>query len=234
MLHNRDVVTREEVERKAIRAILRAKGIETLTAGEEVLQEIKSSYFEHPISAHSFHYSEEAEIDGVKFRLLHHSHPHKEDFEKAYDEFLISGKFLDALGKMKSAADKFFEGYRASRGIVMEYTKNGQKFAVFFSPLQDIGEDLKAHLSFASKYDGEYVIIAPTEKTPKEFVEFFKQHATEVKKASIKIWVADVEKGAIDPFIGYPKDLKLLKQFKNPKLATHIESLWRHKEEKID
>lgn len=234
MLINREVVTCEEIERKAIRAILRSKGVEALDISEEVLQEIKSSYVECPISAHSFHYSEEVEIENVKFYHLHHSKPVREDFEKAHSEFLISRRFLEASGKMKSVADKFFKDYKVSKGLIREYSKNNQKFAVFFSLLQDISEDLQAHLDFASKYSGEYMIVVPTEKTPKEFIEFFNQHSSEIKSANIKIWVADVDKESIDPFIGYPKDLKLLKRFKNPKLATHIESLWRQKEERID
>ncbi len=234
MLLNREVVTCEEIKRKAIRAIIRSKSIEALNLGEELIEEIVKSYVECPITLYSFHYSEKVEIENITFYYLHTSKPTKEDFEKAYSEFLISKQFLQAYNKMQSIADEFFKGYEAGRGIVREYSKDNYRYAVFFCLLEDISEDLQAHLSLASKYSGEYVIITLGEKTPEPFINFFQQYSEQIKAANIKIWVADVDKASVDPFIGYPKDLKLLKRFKNPKLATHIESLWRTRIERID
>lgn len=234
LLLNREVVTCEEIERKAIRAIIRAKSIEALNLGEELIEEIVKSYVECPISLHSFHYSEKVEIEDIAFYHLHTSKPTKEDFQKAYSEYLISKQFLNALSKMKSILDEFFNGYEAREGIVREYSQNNYRYAVFFSLLVDISEDLHTHLNFASKYRGEYAIITLGEKTPEPFINFYQQYSEQIKSANIKIWVADIDKASIDPFIGYPRDLKLFKRFKNPKLAIHIESLWRTKVEKID
>jgi hypothetical protein len=234
MLLNRVVITCEEIERKAIRAIIKAKSIEALTLEEELIKEVVKSYVECPISLQSFHYSEKIEVENIAFYHLHTSKPSKADYEKAYAEFLISKQFLDSYGKMKSIADEFFKDHGLRKGIVREYFKDKYRYAVFYSLLEDISEDLQAHLKFASKYSAEYVIITPSEKTPEPFINFFQKYSEQIKAANIKIWVADVDKASIDPFIGYPKDFKLLKRFKNPKLATHIESLWRTKIEKID
>lgn len=234
LLLNREVVTCEEIERKTIRAIVRAKSIEALNLGEELIGEIVKSYIELPISLHSFHYSEKVEIENIAFYHLHTSKPTREAIQKAYSEFLISQKFLRERGKMKSILDDFFKGYEARKSIVREYFKDNYRYAVFISLFGDISEDLQAHLNFASKYSGEYAIITPSETTPEPFLNFFQQYSEQIKSANIKIWVVDVDKASIDPFIGYPRDLKLLKRFKNPKLATHIESLWRTRIEKID
>ncbi|MEM2991541.1 MAG: hypothetical protein QXQ02_10220, partial [Halobacteria archaeon] len=157
-----------------------------------------------------------------------------EAIQKAYSEFLNFQKFLRERGKMKSILDDFFKGYEARKSIVREYFKDNYRYAVFISLFGDISEDLQAHLNFASKYSGEYAIIKRSDTTPEPFLNFFQQYSEQIKSANIKIWVVDVDKASIDPFIGYPRDLKLLKRFKNPKLATHIESLWRTKVEKID
>ncbi|MFQ6051059.1 MAG: hypothetical protein ACE5K4_05145 [Candidatus Hydrothermarchaeota archaeon] len=137
----------------------------------------------------------------------------------------MSKWFLDPLNGLKSVVDRFFKDYKAREGIVREYTRDNYRYAVFFSLIDDVGNDLPAHLEFASDYSGEYVIITPTERTPAPFIKFFKERSDRLKAANIKIWVVDVDRKSIDPFIGYPKDFRLLRGFKNPKLASIIGSL---------
>ncbi len=227
ILQNREVVTCEEIERNAIRAALRAKSANALNIEYELVHEIKSSYTDFPISLDSLHYSEKVEIEDLKFYHLHTSKPTREQFEEAYNEFLISRGFLDSLHGLKLIADRFFKDYKVKEGIVKEYKRNRYRYAVFFSLIEDVAEDLSTHLEFASDYGEEYVIITPTEKTPGPFINFFKHYSDKIKAANIKIWVVDVNKESIDPFIGYPKDFNLLKGFKNPRLASVISSLWR-------
>ncbi|RLI75527.1 hypothetical protein DRO97_03060 [Archaeoglobales archaeon] len=233
MLKERVVVTREELERKAIRAIIKSKSVGALNIDYNLIQEIVDGYIECPISLNCLHFSEKIEIGDLSFYRLHTSKPTKDQFEEAYEECIISRRYIDALDRLDIIVDRFFKEYSVKEGVVKEYSKNKYKYAVFFSLIDDVDEDLQAHLDFAQDYDGEYVIVTLTEKTPCPFIKFFKNHSEKTKAANIKIWVADVDRDCIDPFIGYPKDFKLLKGFKNPKLASIINSLWRVKVDKI-
>lgn len=233
MLKKREVVSREELERKAIRAVIKSKSVDALNVDYSLIQEIINSYIECPISLNCLYFSEKVEIGDVSFYHLHTSKPTREQFEEAYEEYIISKRFLDAIDGLDNIVDRFFNEYSVKEGVVREYSNNKHKYAVFFSLIDDVGEDLQSHLDFAKNYDGEYVIVTLTEKNPNPFIKFFKNHSEKIKAANIKIWVADVDRDCIDPFIGYPKDFKLLKGFKNPKLASIINSLWRVKVDEV-
>ena len=234
MLNEREVVTCEELARKAIRAVFKSKLENALSLDRKLIQEIVDSYIECPTSLSCIHFSEKVEIGNVCFYHLHTSKPTKEKFEDAYREYVISNRFLNAIDKIDKILKEFFNGYSIKDGIVREYSNGKYKYAVFYSLIDDIAEDLDFHIKFAKKYNGEYVIVTLTEKDPGPFIKFFKKYSEKIKAANIKIWVADVENECIDPFIGYPRDFRLLKGFKNPKIATIINSLWRVKIEKID
>ncbi len=234
MLRGREVVTREELERRAIRSIFKSKSIEALNLDFDLVKEVVDSYIEFPVSLNCIHFSEKVEVGGVCFYHLHTSKPTREQFEEAYKEYVISSRFLDAIKKLDNVLRRFFEGYSFKNKIVREFSSSKHKYAVFYSLIDDVGEDLQSHIEFASKYGGEYVIVTLTEKDPNPFIKFFKNHSEKIKAANIKIWVVNVDKECIDPFIGYPKDFKLLKGFNNPKLASLVSSLWRVKIDKID
>ncbi|RLI79517.1 hypothetical protein DRP05_03585 [Archaeoglobales archaeon] len=232
MLKEREVTTREELERRAIRAVIKSKSIEALNLDYNLIEEIVDSYIECPVSLSCIHFSEKVEIGGVSFYHLHTTKPTREQFEEAYYEYTISKRLLDATDGLDKIINNFFSGYSVKEGVIKEYSNNKHKYAVFYSLIDDVGEDIQSHIEFAKeykKYDGEYVIVTLTEKNPNPFIKFFKNHSEKIKAANIKIWVADVDKDCIDPFIGYPKDFKLIKGFKNPKLASIINSLWRVK-----
>ncbi|NHW23546.1 MAG: hypothetical protein HA489_04755 [Archaeoglobales archaeon] len=233
MLSGRTVVSKEELERKAIRSALKVLGLKMSGFTEEDLKEVVLSLIETPISIRSAHFPEKILIDGVQFYHLHTKRPDIRELEIAYAEYIKSKSFLERLGNTMLSADKFFESYR-QEGYFLRFYEADNRYAVFFSTITDLDEDSGLHLQLASEFDGEYVVIVQTEEKPDEFVKFFKLHSEEFKRGNTKVWVANPEKWTIDPFIGYPRDLKLLKRFKNPKTASQIESLWRGKVEEID
>ena len=227
MMKNRVVTTREELERKAVRAALKSKSAKALKMNYDLINEIVDSYIDCPLSLNCIHFSEKVEIGNVTFYHIHTSKPTKSQFEEAYKEYVISKRIVHLQDKIRDIVNRFFSDYNVKNGIIDEFNNKKYKYAVFYSLLNDINEDIDSHINVAREYDGEYEIATLTEKNPNPFIKFFKNHSEKIKAANIKIWVIDVDKNCIDPFIGYPKDFRLIKGFKNPKLASIISSLWR-------
>jgi hypothetical protein len=71
----------------------------------------------------------------------------------------------------------------------------------------------------------ETVIVVPTEKTPAPFISFLRDQ--EIDDALI--WVVDLEKRTINPFIGKPQEIELEKNFENPEQARRAVSVWMRK-----
>lgn len=71
------------------------------------------------------------------------------------------------------------------------------------------------------------VLLVPQHgESPEPFIEFYKEKGRAIEEAELQMWVANLEEGMIDPFIGYPKDINIYNQFKHPKLAMKIRSIW--------
>jgi len=74
------------------------------------------------------------------------------------------------------------------------------------------------------------VIVVPTEKTPAPFISFFREHDV----GEMMIWVADVERHTLDPFIGIPQDKEIESNFTNPDKARRAVSVWMKKMRILD
>ncbi len=234
MFEGRKVVTEEEVRRKAIRAALKILGPELVDSKLELIEDVTCSLIDCPISLRSLHFSEKIKVGDVFFYHLHTEKPEKEDFEEAYAEYLYSKRFFESLNAMQSVADTFFEEYTREGEFMRRYTKEGKSYFVFFSTIHDVYNDINIHLEMVDMVDGEYVTIVPTEKELGPFLKFFKRYSEDAKRRGLKIWVVNPEAMTIDPFIGYPKDLKLLSRFKNPKAAAMVSAYWRVDVKELD
>lgn len=232
-LCNRVVVTEEELKRKTLRIALKVHGFEMVNFTNEQVNEIVQNFIDSPITLNSLYFSEKVDCYGIKFYHLHTKKPSPRDFEIAYEEFLKSKEFLDNLETLMKSADKFFFDYNKKGHFLRIYSRKNS-YCVFFSTISDVFEDANLHIELAKKFNGEYILIVQTEKDPKDFIRFFKNHSEEFKRADVKIWVANQRNLGIDPFIGYPKDLTLISRFRNPKSASLINSLWRTKVDEID
>ena len=234
ILSGRSVVSEWEIERVARRALLRVFGSDAIGKNfDDVVKAVKNSFLNEPISVKSLHFSECFELNGEKFYHLHVCKPESDEVSLAYEEMLKSRRYIKALEEVKNLLTKFFEGYNSKDGFLQEFLGKN-KYAVSVFLIEDVSEDLKHHKRIAEEYDGEYAVVTLTEKDIFPFLKFFKRHSEEVKKSGFYIWVADEERKYVDPFIGYPKDIKLWKRFKNPKAASIVNSLWRVKVEEID
>ncbi|WP_456368565.1 DUF6834 family protein [Geoglobus sp.] len=233
-LAGKDVTTEDEIRRVALRAMLQHFGARHVSNVEEVISAVVESLCDEPVSLHSLHYSEELKIDDLTFRHIHTCKPTRDQVEEAYDEFVASRKLLDSIPVMKEVTDRFFSGYEVKDGLIRVYSKGKNRYGVYYSTIDDVGEDIDTHVNVAGEFDGEYVVVVPTEDEVTHFLKFFARHSEKVKNAGFKIWVVNTKEKTIDPFIGYPKDFLLLKGFKNPKIATQINSLWRVHVENLD
>jgi hypothetical protein len=232
-LLNNEIVTEKEVEAKLYRALLRLPPNLEIDP-HSILEDVKESLFKIPHSISSPHFPERFELDSV---ILYYPHTLKLDEKKikiALDNHRKAEKFLSVLPRIKEITDEFFKGYAVKDGIIRRYSKGKYTSWVFYSTLDDLSEDLPHHLKLAETLNAGYVVVVPTEKSPKNFINFYRKYSDEVKWVGLRIWVANPEKSTMDPFIGYPKDLSLLRNFKNPKVASMISSIWRAEVRKID
>ncbi|MCS7121587.1 MAG: hypothetical protein NZ895_03165 [Archaeoglobaceae archaeon] len=232
ILESRKVTTREEVVRIVLRVAFDVLGYKIDDFCEK-FDEISCSFIDLPISIKNLHFSDELEIDGIKFYRLHTVFPSKKDIEIAHEEFLKSKKLLDNLETMRKVTDKFFKGYNGYGKFFRVYSGKS-KYGVFYSIIDDLYEDFETHRKISKSFDGEYVVCVVTERKVEPFLKFFRSMSEKIKRTGIKVWVIDPESESLDPFIGYPKDLELIKGFRNPKIASIINSLWRVNVEKVD
>lgn len=234
ILAGRIIISEWELERIILRALLRKLKLRAIGYKyEDVVEEIKNSFISEPLSLKNIHFSEKVEIFGEPFFHIHTRYPDKEEIEKVYEEMVKSKRFIDSTFIFDRVMNEFFEGYSIKEGLLREYSGR-YRYVVSYSLLEDVELDLETHKEIAKEYSGEYVIVVPTEREVHPFIRFFKRYSEMIKRLNIKIWVADAEKSYVNPFIGYPRDIKLWKKFKNPKSALMISSLWREKVDRID
>jgi hypothetical protein len=78
--------------------------------------------------------------------------------------------------------------------------------------------------------EADSVILVPSSESLEPFVQFFREKGALIEESGVQIWVANMEKGTIDPFIGYTTDLDIYEQFKNPRLSEMVRSNWGAKQ----
>jgi hypothetical protein len=78
----------------------------------------------------------------------------------------------------------------------------------------------------ASDTDSDCVILIPSGENLQPYVQFFRDRGAEIEESGVQVWVANLEQGTIDPFIGFTTDMDIYKQFKNPRLAANVRSTW--------
>ncbi|MCX6677781.1 MAG: hypothetical protein NTU95_07555 [Methanothrix sp.] len=72
----------------------------------------------------------------------------------------------------------------------------------------------------------DYIILAASSETLEQFVQFFLEFGAKAEDKGLQIWIMNLEKGTIDPFIGYTTDLDIYNQFDNPRLAEMVRNNW--------
>ena len=170
-------------------------------------------------------------LNGKIFHFNHAEKYGKQDFDNAYCNFQKSiPELMTVLRKnMSDLLTEFMAeaGYKvaesSSRTFVFEAPSRRADCQLFTSinslNLDDRRRDPEA----------DYIILVPSGDNLEPFMKFFREKGATFEEAGIQIWVANLEQGAIDPFIGYTTDLDIYRQFKNPRLAEMVRSTWGSK-----
>ena len=72
----------------------------------------------------------------------------------------------------------------------------------------------------------DYIILVASSETLEPFVQFFRENGQAAEDKGLQIWIMNMEKGTMDPFIGYTTDLDIYNQFDNPRLAEMVRDNW--------
>ncbi len=167
------------------------------------------------------------QVNGRIFHFLHTQKYSKQDFDNAYRKFLSALPELKAI--LRQSLMDLLTGFMSEAGYkVAEELPQGLRFvagdrtvdALVFTSIKSVDLD-------KCKSDGECVILVPSSESTEPFMRFFREQGQAVEATGIQIWVANMENGTIDPFIGYTTDMDIYKQFKNPRLAEMVRSHWK-------
>jgi hypothetical protein len=172
-------------------------------------------------------------MDGRIFHFIHTAKYDRSDFRKAYDRFRLNHDELMSLVVL-NLSDLLVEfmmdaGYRLAQRQLPE---DGPA-ALRFSSL--LGEEViclvyprigHVNMKEIDSSSGQVVVLVPHEESLDPFVRFFKEKGVQAEEAGLQFWVANMEEGSIDPFIGYTRDPEVYKRFKNPRLSSMVRSMW--------
>jgi len=164
-------------------------------------------------------------INDRMFHFVHTGNYADPDFKMAFKRYQDSKKEVEELVSLnlKDLLMEFMEG----AGYAIADESSGR--LVFAGP----GDKRLDFRIFPSIQEVELVegmegsvVIVPHAESPEPFIAFFRERGKDAEMAEIKVWVANMEQGTIDPFIGYPKDLAIYKQFNNPRMAMMVKTNW--------
>lgn len=173
------------------------------------------------------------QINGHIFHFLHTKRYSKQDFDDAYR------RFLQAIPELKRILKKslvcmlkaFLEdaGYILSRQReeMLIFSAAGRTLQAFVvTSVESIDLD-----SCRQKMqpEADCVILVPSGESLEPFMQFFREKGQMAEEMGILIWLANMEKGTIDPFIGYTTDMDIYEQFNNPRLAEMVRNNWTRK-----
>ena len=168
------------------------------------------------------------QIDGRIFHFSHTKKYSKQDFANANSKLLRSLPELKIILKqcLEDRLKDFMNdaGYTLSAQSQQEMTftaekRNAKAFAVTSIKSLDIN-------NYNPVPGSDYIILVPSSETLEPFVQFFQENGQAAEDKGLQIWIMNLEKGIIDPFIGYTTDLDIYNQFDNPRLAEMVRNNW--------
>jgi hypothetical protein len=169
------------------------------------------------------------QINGHIFHFLHTKKFSKQDFDNAYRRFQNERSDLRMI-LLRGLGDILKEfmkdaGYRLQEEnpehLIFGAADRKLNASIFASVKSlDFDKCLQAMKT-------DFVIVFPSGEDLEPFMKFFREMGQAIEESGVQVWVANMEKGTIDPFIGYTTDMDIYQQFKNPRLAEMVRSNWR-------
>lgn len=163
-------------------------------------------------------------LNGRIFHFVHADNYGDDDFKGAYNQFQAALEELKGLVVL-NLQDLLVE-FMGGAGYLLEHDSHGR--IIFASGEKTISFRIFPAIGDVMIVEGMEgsAIIVPHEESPGPFVDYFQEKGVATEEAGVKIWVANMEDGSISPFIGYPKDMAVYKQFKNPRMALMVKDQW--------
>ena len=168
------------------------------------------------------------QMDGRIFHFLHTKKYSKQDFNDANRKFLLSLPELKNV-LLQSLSDSL-KGFMHDAGYALTAESQSE---LAFSALERSAKAFIVTSVRAIDVDKckpepglDYVILVPSSETLEPFMQFFREKGEAVEEKGIQIWVTNLEKGTIDPFVGFTTDLDIYNQFDNPRLAEMVRNNW--------
>ncbi|HUV02504.1 MAG TPA: hypothetical protein VMW67_03515 [Desulfobacteria bacterium] len=117
--------------------------------------------------------------------------------------------------------------YLAVSAVKEDETRQHRLRLFIFSSIKFVPRFMDEHPDLLEKMqtEEEVVMAVPTEKTPAPFITFIREHEV----GTAQIWVVDLTKRTVDPFIGTPSDPDVEQEFANPEQARRAVSVWMRK-----
>jgi hypothetical protein len=169
------------------------------------------------------------QMDGRIYHFLHTKKYSKQDFNDANRKFLLSLPELKNV--LRQSLSDSLKGFMHDAGYGL--TAESQSEITFSAPERSVKAFIVTSVK-AIDVDKckpepgvDYVILVPSSETLEPFVQFFREKGGAVEEKGIQIWVTNLEKGTIDPFVGFTTDLDIYNQFDNPRLAEMVRNNWR-------
>jgi hypothetical protein len=183
-----------------------------------------------------------AQMNGRIFHFLHTQKYSRQDFDRASRQFsaalpeikcILQQNLKDLVADfMAQAGYRFVEG----REECLTFAAGERRLRVrVFTSIKSV--DVEECLSEKcqperrpAEQEGDCIILVPSGESLEPFVQFFREKGGAAEEAGLQIWIANMEKGTIDPFIGYTTDLDIYGQFNNPRLAEMVRTNWKARE----
>ncbi len=171
-------------------------------------------------------------MDGRVFHFLHTKKYSKEDFAKANQNFLGSIPELRTILR-QSLRDILVE-FMADAGYSL--TSEESEGLVFSAPERKVRVFVTTSVKSLdldkcrSEQGEDVIVLVPSGEDVEPFMQFYRENGNVAEEREIQIWVTNLEKGSIDPFVGYTTDLDIYNQFENPRLAEMVRNNWNQKD----
>jgi hypothetical protein len=167
------------------------------------------------------------QMNGIIFHFIHTQKYSKQDFDNAYRRFMTSLPELKVILRrnLRDLLVDFMDeaGYR-----LMEESPECLRFEAVENRINVlILTSIRSVDLNKCRSDEECIILTPSSENLDPFMQFFRQKGQAAEDAGVQIWVANMEKGTIDPFIGYTTDMDIYGQFKNPRMAEMVRTHWK-------
>ena len=142
-------------------------------------------------------------------------------------------EFLDQCNySVKGEKSSHEKEYCELIAVKKNKTTHERVHLIIFHSIKFVPRFMDTHpdLSERTETGEEKVIVVPTEKTPAPFISFVREQDI----GDAMIWVVDLRKRTVNPFIGTSRDADIENNFENPEQARRAVSVWMRKMHVVD